>query len=136
MSIQLSERTRALLAHSLPLMQQRKDALLDNLGKYLRDASDDPHDSELVAMMLTELIITQSKHLLESGTLGHIEDVRQEHRILGLEGRHYSRFGDALAPVIRDVLGGSAPREVAGAWGDVFWAVIGAVQERGAMADA
>ncbi len=129
MSIQLSERTRDLLAQSMPLIEHAKDRLIDGLGTYLRAfgiGKDD--DSELVAMMLTDMLISRSAQILQSGTLNDAADLKQEHQALGIKGRHYSRFGDALSPVIRDVLGPNVPRAVTAAWGDVFWAIIRTVQ--------
>lgn len=105
MLIETNDRTRDLLAQSLPFMEQRKDALIDRLGTYLRSARDADEDSELVAIMLTELMISQAGNLARSGALQDIEDVGHEHRMLRIQGRHYSRYGDALTPVIRDVLG-------------------------------
>lgn len=134
MLIEISDRTRDLLAQSLPFMEQRKDALIERLGAYPGSAGDTDEDAELVAIMLTELLISQGGNLLRSGALQDIDDVGHEHRMLRIHGRHYSRYGDALSPVIRDVLGPQVPGEVAGAWGDAFWAIIRAVQA-GEMGD-
>jgi hemoglobin-like flavoprotein len=129
MSIQLSDQTRSLLAQSLPLMERGKDGLIDGFGAYLRAAAPETgNDPELVAMMLTEMLITQTAQLLACGTLQDAGDLNQEHRALDIEGRHYSRFGDALSPVIRDVLGPNVPRALVAAWGDAFWAIIRTVQ--------
>ena len=136
MSTEVSDRTRDLLAQSLPLMEQRKDALIDRLGHYLRADGDADDDSELVAIMLTELMISQGGDLLCGGVLRNVGDVGHEHRMLRIQGRHYSRYGDALAPVIRDVLGPKVPPEVAGAWGDAFWTIIRAVQTCDESVDA
>lgn len=125
MLIQLSDDTRNLLAQSLPLMERGKDRLIDGLGAYLRAVDPEASDhSELVAMMLTEMLIGRSAELLETRALKDAADLGCEHLALGIEGRHYSRFGDALSPVIRDVLGPKVPRAVLAAWGDAFWAII------------
>lgn len=137
MLIELSDRTRDLLVQSLPLMEQRKDALIEGLARYLRSDTGEAHqDSELVAIVLTDLLMGQASHLVRSSALLDLDEICFEHSRLRLQGRHYSRYGDALAPVIRDVLGPKLPREVAGAWGDVFWAIFRAVQapEAGATA--
>lgn len=128
MLIEISDRTRDLLAQSLPFMEQRKDALIERLGAYLGSAGDADEDAELVAIMLTELMIGQAVNLVRSGDLHDLDDVGHEHRMLRIHGRHYSRYGDALNPVIRDVLGPQVPGEVAGAWGDIFWTIIRAMQ--------
>ena len=72
----------------------------------------------------------------ESGSFLLPDSIRREHETLGIAGRHYSRFGDALVPVIRDVIGRGTPREVSSAWVDGFWAMIRAVQADPAKAAA
>src|SRR5687768_15481058 len=137
MRIELSDRTRDLLVQSLPLMEHRKDALIEGLARYLIGSTGDANqDSELVAIVLTELLIGQASHLVRSSALPDLDDIRLEHSRLGVQGSHYSRFGDALTPVIRDVLGPKLPREVAGAWGDVFWTVINVIRSPEAGANA
>jgi hemoglobin-like flavoprotein len=129
MLIELSDRTHDFLVQSLPLMEHRKDALTKGLARYLRsdEGKEDP-DSELVASVLTDMLIDQASQLVRSTMLLDLGEIRLDHSRLRLQGRHYSRFGDALVPVIRDVLGSKLPREIAGAWGDIFWAIIRAVQ--------
>jgi hemoglobin-like flavoprotein len=129
MSIQLSDQTRELLAQSMPLIEHGKDRLIDGLRTYLRSfAREQEDDSELVAMMLTEMLIGRSAQMLQSGTVKDAGILKQEHEALAIKGRHYSRFGDALPAVIRDVLGPNVPRSVGAAWGDAFWAIIRTVQ--------
>ena len=135
MSIQLSEQTRDLLAQTMPLIEHGKDRLIDGLGTYLRAFATEKEDnSELVAMMLTEMLIGQSAQVLRSGSLNDVGDVKREHEALEIKGRHYSRFGDALPAVIRDVLGPNVPRAVGAAWGDAFWAIIRTIQGANSVA--
>jgi hemoglobin-like flavoprotein len=129
MLIELSDRTRDLLVQSLPLMEHRKDALIEGLARYLRGGgADASQNSDVFAIVLTDLLIAKAEHLVRSSALLDLDEICLEHSRLRLPGRYYSRFGDALAPVIRDVLGPKLSRETAGAWGDVFWAIIHAVQ--------
>lgn len=137
MSSPVSDRTRSLLARSFSLVQQRADLLIDRMEQSLGAA--EPKDapvgqSEMIAMMLVELLLGQVKRLVESGELRSVDGLAEEHEALGITGRHYSRFGDSLVPVLRDLLGVTIPREVAGAWCDTFWAVIRAAQEAEAVA--
>jgi hemoglobin-like flavoprotein len=137
MTIRIDDPARELLAQSLPLMEHGKDRLIDGFEAYLRAAAPETHgDPEVVAMMLTEMLIAQTGNLLRFGALRNAVDVNQEHRSLAIDGRHYSRFGDALLPVIRDVLGPNVPGAVAAAWGDAFWAIVRAVQAERATVDA
>ena len=132
MSSPVSDRTRSLLARSFPLVQQRADLLIERMERSL-DTTAEPNEpigqSELIAMMLVELLLRQARHLVESGEMRALDGLARDHEQLGITGRHYSRFGDALVPILRDLLGPTLPREVAGAWCDTFWAVIRAGQE-------
>ena len=62
---------------------------------------------------------------LESAAIGRrIDRLLDEHRAIGIEARHYSRFGDALIPALTDLLGPNVPRDVPAAWCDAFWTII------------
>jgi hemoglobin-like flavoprotein len=127
MSAAISERTRTYLSQSLPLMQQHKEHLINRMEANLRaDVFDDPPwgRSEETAMILVDLLLDQVRCLCESGELGDMRAVIDDHRALAISGRHYSRFGDALVPVIRDLLGPRPPSGITSAWSDAFWTVI------------
>ena len=133
----VGDRTRRLLAQSVHLLESHKDRLIDSLETSLGacEAQEDSFGhAEVTAMILTELLIEQGRSLVDWGELRLSPDTAAEHRALDIGGRHYSRFGDVLVPVIRDVLGPRVPREVASAWCDAFWAVIGAVSARAEVA--
>ncbi|HEV2747023.1 MAG TPA: hypothetical protein VGW34_06960 [Allosphingosinicella sp.] len=80
--------------------------------------------SEMAAMLLVQLLIDQVRGLVETGQLTVGGGILDEHEALGIDGRHYSRFGDALVPILRDELGPSVPRDVVAAWCDTFWTVV------------
>lgn len=127
----IQDRTIAILARSLPLVQCHKDALLEGLEAALRHGEEPGEafgQAEVTAMMLTALLIDQATGLVRRGALGDLDGIAAEHRALDIDGRHYSRFGDALAPVMKDVLGPTLPREVPAVWCDTFWRVIKAAQ--------
>ena len=139
MSAAISEHTRKYLSQSLPLVQQHKQHLVNRMEANLRagEPEGEPYgQSEVAAMILVDLLLSQARHLSESGGLADLRDVAAEHRTLAISGRHYSRFGDALVPVLRDLLGSKVPRGVTSAWCDTFWTLIGAAQSRDEMADA
>ena len=123
----VSDRIRSLLSRSLPLVRPQRDLLVERIERsFAAETGRASLDAELSAMLLVDLLLTQVKSLVESGAFGPLDEVAAEHRALGIGGRHYSRFGDALVPVLRDLLGRTVPREVAAAWCDTFWAMIGA----------
>ncbi len=138
MSIRPNDRARDLLAQSFPIMKRNQDALADGVAAYLRTAdrrtaADDPGP---IATMLVALILDEAGRLAGSGAAHRPRDILRELEALGVQGRHYSCFGDALVPVIRDVLGRGTPREVSSAWVDAFWATIRAIRSSPAKAAA
>ena len=127
----VTEHSRGLLARSLPLVQLHRDLVVEQIERSL--AADESEDeafgqAEVTAMVLVNLLIDQVANLVRSGEFGSLRDLAAEHRALDITGRHYSRFGDTLFPVLRDVLGPASPREVATAWCDTFWTLIRAAQ--------
>lgn len=130
MSRVVSDQVLHLLAQSLPLVERSRDSIVQGIETHLRptEAPDEAFgQSEVTAMMLTGMLIEQARHLVDLGGLRDVEERAQEHRALAITGRHYSRFGDALVPVLKDVLGPNTPVEVPKAWCDAFWSVIRAM---------
>ena len=128
----LGNRTRSLLARSLPLVQQRREALTKRMEIALAELEGSgtvPGQAEATAAMLTELLLDEAKQAVEAGAFGPLDHLPGEHHLLDITGRHYSRFGDALMPVLRDLLGPIPPREVLAAWCDTFWAIIHSADE-------
>ena len=138
MLIRPNDRARDLLAQSFPIMKRNQDALADGVAAYLRtaDRRTSADDSVAIATMLVALILDEAGRLVGSGAVRQPRDVLREHDAMGVQGRHYSCFGDALVPVIRDVLGRGTPREVTSAWVDAFWATIRAIRSSPAQAAA
>ena len=127
MSEVISPRTRSLLARSLPLVQQRREALVERMEAALAELDTretSTGQAEVTAVVLVDLLLEEVRQLVESGAFGPLAWVAGEHYLLDITGRHYSRFGDALMPVLRDLLGPIPPRELLSAWGDAFWAII------------
>ena len=133
MSAAISERTRKNLSQSLSLVELHREDLVHRMEASLRAAETDDEaygQSETVAMILVDLLLTQARNLVNGGELADLRDVEEEHRALAISGRHYSRFGDALVPILRDLLGSNLPSGVTSAWCDTFWTVIRAAQDK------
>ena len=127
MTTAVSTRTRSLIARSLPLVQQRREALVEGMESALAELDTKRSEigqAEVTAVVLVDLLLDEARELVESGTFGPLDYLPGEHYLLDITGRHYSRFGDALMPVLRDLLGPIPPRELLSAWVDTFWAVI------------
>ena len=132
MSFTASDATRTALSQSLPLVRQRKPLMVECLAAALRDpAAGERHEqAELTAIVLFEMLIRQVIATVEGRSFTPPPTMRDEHRALNIGRRHYSRFGDALVPVLKDVLGPNLPPAIPAAWGDAFWAAIRAGTER------
>ena len=126
MSPVLSDLKRQMLSRSLPLVQARKHEVIDQMqaSLVLAEPDQDPGQSEINAMILVEMLISQVRHILDTGEYDDLAHIPNEHAALKITGRTYSRFGDALVPILKDVLGVNVPSAVSGAWIDMFWAVI------------
>ena len=123
----VSFRTHTLLAQSLRAVEAGKERIELALSTSLARSERDPELSDtpdLIAALLLNFLIEQVRHVTETGEPGQLDRHRAEHRLHGIDGRHYSRFGDVLVPVLRDTLGPSHPRATALAWSDAFWAVV------------
>ena len=126
MSPLLSDRSKQLLSQSLPLVQANKHEMIDRMQAVLALAEPDRDrgQAEINAMILVQMLINQVSHILATGEYDDLVHIPAEHTMLKITGRTYSRFGDALAPILKDVLGVNLPGTVSGAWVDSFWSVI------------
>jgi hypothetical protein len=122
-----SRHFRAFLMQSLPAVEERKAELEDRLANSLRRSEQDPELSdhpEMIARLLLDFLIRQARHGVGSDAPPDLSVHRAQQEIAGIDGRHYSRFGDALVPVFRDALGPTYPRDTASAWSDLFWSSV------------
>jgi hemoglobin-like flavoprotein len=127
MTINVGTRTRSLIVRSLPLVQRRKEALVARMEAALAELDTKETatgQAEVTAVVLVDLLLDEARQLVEAGRFGPLDWLPGEHYLLDITGRHYSRFGDALIPALRDLLGPIPPREVLSAWCDLFWAII------------
>lgn len=126
MSPLLNDRNRQMLSQSLPLVQAHKHDVIDRMqaNLILAEPGQDAGQSEINAMILVEMLINQVRHVLDTGAYDDLAHIPNEHATLHITGRTYSRFGDVLTPILKDVLGANLPNAVAGVWVDMFWSVI------------
>ena len=126
----ISETTRERLACSLVLVQANRAALVEGMKRALlsSEGREEPlGDTQTMAQMLVDMLVGEAWRVVSEGSAADLAAYASEQAVLGIDGRHYSRFGDALVPLMRDVLGLSFPAEMAGAWVDTFWALVRAV---------
>jgi hemoglobin-like flavoprotein len=138
MSELVTERTRDIIVRSLPIVRQHKDEIAGAMHIYLGRVEEERRTfgkSDIAATILTELLLRQASLIAGTGQVAGLETTALEHAALGIDGRHYSRFGDALVPILRDSLGINLPREVSSAWSDTFWTIIRAAQAKQALTE-
>ena len=127
MSIDLSERSRAIVAESLPLMEEHRAPLQEALERYMARQGPYHPSSErakTTAGALADMLFGQASQLSRRDPTAGIGAAAEFHRALALGGEHYSIFGDALKPIMIDVLGSKATPPVIAAWIDAYWAIV------------
>jgi hemoglobin-like flavoprotein len=127
MTINLSERTRAIVADTLPLMTEQRAPLQRELERHmLRQGLDDAPSAGATAMVaeLVDMLLDHAGELAGNALDSATTETARRHRALRLGSEHYSCFGDALKPIMQDVLGKKAPTQVISAWGDTYWAIV------------
>lgn len=127
MTVNPSERTRAIVAETLPLVEQHRAEMEEALERYVaRRGPDDPSSDrpKVTTGAIMEMLIGHVRQLDGSGPASGIAETSRRHRTLALGGAHYSCFGDALVPIMRDVLRSKATPPVLAAWTDAYWAIV------------
>ena len=122
MSIVIGAANRAQLSQSLPIVLQHREHLFERLEAQL--AQLDPpsvRNSKAAATALIELLIEAVQSIVDTGLFSPNLHLAAELDALDIGGRHYSRFGDALVPTLKDI---SLPAPVAALWCDIFWSAI------------
>ena len=119
------------LAGSLAVVEPRRWEITQKMQAFL--AANETEDescgqSEVTGLLLVDLLIDQAAELAGCGAVGDLRKVGQAHSRLGIDGRHYSRFGNALLPILRDVMGPTLPPRIASAWCDAFWFIVRALR--------
>lgn len=127
MSDSISEKVRDNLFHSFAAVEAAapaiKAAMIASLA--LAEGERAPFArAGGIATALVDMLLEQARPMAEGRPPNDVEAIAASHRLLGIDGRHYSRFGDALTPVLRDAVSARLPSAVTAAWGDAFWFVI------------
>ena len=126
-----SPATRERLALSLPAVEACRDRLAERLAATLEQAE---HGEAAFAQggpaaaLLVDMLLGQARRLVDGAQPEGLAQARAELDRLEVRPRHYSRFGDALVPVLKDLLGPSCPAAVPAAWCDTFWALVRAME--------
>jgi len=123
----IAEDVRLRLAESIAVVEGHRDEITRRMQAHLAalETEDEAFgQADVTGALLVEMLINSASNIAACGSPGDFGAVSREHRRLEVDGRHYSRFGLALAPILRDVLGPSLPPRIASAWCDTFWFTI------------
>jgi hemoglobin-like flavoprotein len=123
----IAEDVRLRLTQSIAIVEGHRAEFTSRMQAHLAALGTEDEASaqaEATGAMLVELLVESASRVAACGTLGDLSEVSAEHRRLAINGRHYSRFGLALAPMLHEVLGPSLPPRIVSAWCDVFWFAI------------
>jgi hypothetical protein len=127
MSNPISGKVRDNLFHSLAAVEAAAPAIKAAMIPSLALAEDERAPfarAGNIAATLVDMLLDQARPLAEGRRPRGVDAIAAGHRLQGIDGRHYSRFGDSLAAVLKDVVGPRLPDAVTAAWGDAFWLII------------
>lgn len=127
MTTDLSDRTRDMVAETLPLMARHRAPLEEALRDHMvREDIDDPSAAGITVMTqaIMDMLYDHARQFRGYGMPAGTAETAARHRALALGTAQYSRFGDALKPVMRDMLGSSATPSMLSAWSDAYWAIV------------
>jgi nitric oxide dioxygenase len=127
MTTNLSGRARDIVAATLPLMERNQALLNEAFENYMsRQGPYDPSPARASSTTgaILGMLLGHARQLAENGRASGIAETALRHRTLALGGEHYFCFGDALKPIMKDVLGDNATSPVLAAWTDAYWAIV------------
>lgn len=127
-STPFSDDVRFRLAESIAVVERHRDEITRKMQGQLAAMDEGFGQAEISGRMLVDLLLASASNLAAFGSPGDLAQVAGAHRRLGIDGRHYSRFGLSLARGLRDVLGPSLSPRIASAWCDAYWLTIGQLE--------
>ena len=132
----MSEQVRFRLTQSMPVIERHREALVRAIQNRITgfEETDEPFgQGDVAATMLVTLLIDCAGDIAAFGTVRDLRANAAEYSSLHIDGRHYSRFGMALAAVMREVLGPRVSPHIVSAWCDTYWYVIGQLSPSDAL---
>ena len=132
-STAISEDVRLHLVESIAIVERHRADITTRMQAHLAALESEEESfgqAEITGMMLVDMLMRGASNLAACGATGDLSHVAGEHRRLDIDGRHYSRFGLALAPILREALGPTLPPRIVSAWCDAFWFTIRNIGQR------
>ncbi len=124
----IADVVRLRLSQSLPLIDTHRNAIKEKMQERLQEFETPDEafgQAEITGDLLVDLLIMGVGDLASAGRLRDLGAIAREHRRLDIDGRHYSRFGLVVTPVLVEALGLRLPPKTASAWCDAFWHIVG-----------
>ena len=129
----IAEDVRLRLMESIAVVEGHRDEIVRRMQAHLAALETENEafgQAEVTGQLLVELLIDSASNIAACSNLGDLSRASGEHHRLNIDGRHYSRFGLALAPILREVLGPSLPPRIVSAWCDTFWFAVRNIEPR------
>lgn len=133
MIISLGARSRAIVNETLPLMRDYRPELEAAMARYMswqRAGSPSPERAGTLAGAIMEMLIEHAAGLDGHDQAESLADAARHLQRLAIATGDYSRFGDGLGAIMKDVLGERASSPMLAAWGSAYWAIVRAIIER------
>lgn len=127
MNPQVSETVRLDLRQSVDLVSTRRDLIVEKVRERLVQLEEPPEafgQAEATAMVLVDMLIDGARRIASAGEPGDLDAEAREHRRWGVRPIHYSRFGIAIGPALREVGGPVLSPQIRSAWIEAFWLLI------------
>jgi hemoglobin-like flavoprotein len=127
MTIDLSDRASAIIAETLPLMEQHRASLEEAMERSMARYGPDHRPAgraQATTGAIMDMLLDHARQPEGSRSAAEVAETARKHHALGLGGEHYSCFGDALKPIMKDVLRARATSPVLAAWTDAYWAIV------------
>jgi hemoglobin-like flavoprotein len=119
--------SRLKLAQSVRILERHRVNLSEALGERmvaLEDREEPFGQGDVTALQLTDLLIECARDLAAFGDMRDLRTIAADHERIGIDGRHYSRFGVALEPILRELIGPQLSPPMITACCDAFWLLV------------
>jgi hemoglobin-like flavoprotein len=126
-STAIPEDVRLHLTESIAVVAAHRERITSLMQAHLAALASEAEASghgEVAGAMLVEMLLESASHVAACGAIGDLSGRSGVHQRHSIDGRHYSRFGLALAPIMREVLGPSLPPRIVSAWCDAYWITV------------
>lgn len=123
----ITDDVRFKVAQSIVIVETHRHSLTSELQRRLAEMETEEEafgQGEVAAFMLVDLLMEAARQIAARGHPGRLDVVAREHRRLEIGSIHYFRFGAALEPALRTIVGSALPTRIASAWIDAFRFVI------------